>query len=149
VESRVEFRALKKSDTGAIAALEALCPEAAQWGTGGYEQLKSDGIQGIVAERGGKIVGFIVALIAADELEILNLAVNPMVRRKGIATHLLAEALHEARNRATRGAFLEVRESNRAARAFYQSQGFRETGRRKGYYSQPCEDALLLSLTFA
>jgi len=149
VETPVKLRALKKPDIGAVASLEALCPEAAQWGPEGYEQVESGEIQGIVAERGSDLLGFIMARIAADELEILNLAVNPKIRRQGIATHLLAEALYEARNRAVRRAFLEVRESNRAARTFYQSQGFRESGRRKGYYSQPCEDAVIYSLTFA
>jgi ribosomal-protein-alanine N-acetyltransferase len=94
-----------------------------------------------------EMLGFIVARIAADEMEILNLGVSYRTRRRGIASKLLAASIAEGKRRGASRAFLEVRESDSGARAFYQSQGFQEAGRRKLYYSHPFEDALLLSCT--
>ena len=79
-----------------------------------------------------------------DEVHIHNLAVHPDHRRQGLARLLLHVALALAHRHGATAAYLEVRESNRAARALYASLGFRATGRRRGYYAQPREDALLL-----
>lgn len=77
--------------------------------------------------------------IAPDEFEILNLAVAPDFRQKGIAKRLLQTALHQKGRW-----FLEVRESNTAALATYQSMGFHLSGKRKKYYHNPVEDAIVL-----
>jgi ribosomal-protein-alanine N-acetyltransferase len=140
------IRPLKSADAAAIAALEGLCPEAAQWGIDGYPQLDSGEINGWAAEIESELLAFVIVRIAADEIEILNLAANPIRRRQGLATKLLASALAAGKTRGARRAFLEVRNSNSVARAFYHSQGFRETGRRKDYYSHPYEDAIVLRL---
>jgi ribosomal-protein-alanine N-acetyltransferase len=126
--------------------LERSCPEAAKWGMGGYAQLDTGEIEAWGADDGIELLAFIVVRIAADEMEILNLAVSHRVRRQGLATKLLAAALAECKTRGASRAFLEVRESNAGARAFYQSRGFEESGRRKFYYSHPYEDALMLSM---
>ena len=99
-----------------------------------------------VAEHDGEVVGIIVTRIAADEAEILNLAVLPTLRRRGLARGLLLTALAAARALKARRAFLEVRESNLGARAFYTRMGFIEFGRRRAYYREPAEDALILTL---
>lgn len=142
-----KIRALKGSDATKIAVLEWITPDAAQWGAAGYAQLDTGALIGfgVFDEHEIELFGFIVARIAADEMEILNLGVSYRTRRQGIAKRLLASALAEGKKRGARKAFLEVRESNSDARAFYQSQGFRETGRRKLYYIHPFEDALVLS----
>jgi ribosomal-protein-alanine N-acetyltransferase len=140
------IRRLKSSDAQEIAALEGLCPEAAQWGIAGYSGFASGAITGWGAEVGGNLVASIVVRIAADELEILNVAVNPNNRRQGIATKLISEATSSGRKHGARRAFLEVRDSNFAARAFYQALGFQETGRRKDYYPSPAENAIILTL---
>jgi ribosomal-protein-alanine N-acetyltransferase len=90
--------------------------------------------------------GFLVAQSVAGEWEIENLVVDARCRRRGVASRLLRELL--CRVEASRGETiaLEVRESNEAARALYAKWGFREAGRRKGYYRQPEEAALLLLL---
>ena len=93
------------------------------------------------AERLG---GYVVALVVGPEAEIADLAVAPDSRRRGIGRALLARALSELAERGVRTLFLEVRESNTAARTLYESSGFRSVGRRRGYYRQPVEDALLL-----
>jgi [ribosomal protein S18]-alanine N-acetyltransferase len=101
----------------------------------------------LVAEgEGERIVGYVVALDAADEGEILNLAVAPTGRRHGLGRALVEHVLEALRARGIRHVYLEVRESNAPARALYAGQGFREVGRRKQYYRRPVEDAIVLRL---
>ena len=96
----------------------------------------------------GKVVGYAGLLVAADEGYITNVAVFPEQRRRGIAGQLLQVFLNFAE--ANRLAFLtlEVRPSNTAAIALYESFGFRQAGRRKNYYDLPKEDALILTKTY-
>jgi len=101
----------------------------------------------LVAEAAGeRIVGYIVALDAADEGEILNLAVSPATRRTGLGRALVHEMLEALSDRGVRKVYLEVRESNAPARALYAAHGFKEAGRRKQYYRRPVEDAIVLRL---
>ena len=83
---------------------------------------------------------------AADESEILNLAVEPESRRQGIASVLLAAALAASRAAGAKSVYLEVRESNAGAIAFYGRNGFEPTGRRAHYYQDPPEAAVVMSL---
>lgn len=95
------------------------------------------------AHRSG-VVGYVVAWLVVDEAEIANLAVEPAARRSGAGRLLLDSALGEAAARGVRTVYLEVRESNEAARSLYASRGFDEVGRRRAYYTHPREDALVL-----
>ncbi len=90
--------------------------------------------------------GYIIFWVVADEMHILNLAVHPKHRRRGIAWNLLVEALNQARAQGAQVAWLEVRPSNSAARTLYESFGFEEVGRRPRYYDDTQEDAILLAL---
>jgi ribosomal-protein-alanine N-acetyltransferase len=90
------------------------------------------------------LLGYVVALVMADEGEIADVAVAPSARRRGVARALLERMMAEAVDAGVRALYLEVRESNAAARALYGSLGFSQVGRRRGYYQQPSEDALLL-----
>jgi ribosomal-protein-alanine N-acetyltransferase len=99
----------------------------------------------LVAEEAGAVLGYLVARTAGDEAEVLDVAVAPAARGRGIGRRLLAEALRGLRERGARRAYLEVRESNTAALRLYESLGFRPVGRRRGYYRQPAEDALVLA----
>jgi ribosomal-protein-alanine N-acetyltransferase len=92
----------------------------------------------------GDVAGYIVAWCAADEAEIANIAIAPSLRGNGFGARLLDAALAELAVRGAAVAFLEVRETNAAARALYASRHFVEVGRRKGYYRRPIEDALVL-----
>jgi ribosomal-protein-alanine N-acetyltransferase len=104
----------------------------------------------LVAEEGAPggaapiLVGYVVALVMADEGEVADLAVAPSARRRGIARSLLERTMAEVMASGVRALYLEVRESNAAARALYQALGFEPVGRRRGYYQHPAEDALLL-----
>ncbi len=89
-------------------------------------------------------LGYVVAMIAGPEAEIADLAVAPNARRRGVARALIDRLLVELAEVGVQAVFLEVRESNRAARALYESRRFQGIGRRRGYYRYPLEDALLL-----
>jgi len=94
------------------------------------------------AERAGEVTGFFIGREAANEAEVLNLAVMPKFRRQGDGRALLSAALEEIRSRGVQSVFLEVRESNLGAIAFYESFGFSKIGRRKIYYQDPEEAAI-------
>ena len=99
-----------------------------------------------VARSGGKIVGYVIAWFVLDEGEIANLAVAPAARRRGVASALLDFVIADARNSGIAQLFLEVRESNVAARALYATRGFKPVARRPRYYRKPVEDAIVLRL---
>lgn len=92
------------------------------------------------------LLGFLIARSLAPELELENIVVSPAVRGRGIGKRLLDALLLAARETNSEAVFLEVRESNQAARAFYENAGFKLDGRRKSYYSNPSEDAILYRL---
>lgn len=91
------------------------------------------------------ILGFLVASHHAPEWELENIVVAPESRGKGIATQLMLALLVRMQNTNSESVFLEVRESNSAARSLYEKLGFQQTGRRKSYYANPIEDAILYS----
>ncbi|MBW8773052.1 MAG: ribosomal protein S18-alanine N-acetyltransferase [Gemmatimonadetes bacterium] len=97
----------------------------------------------VAEDPAGRVVGYVFCREIAGESELLNLAVAPELRRSGVGARLLAAALDWARDRGARETFLEVRESNGAAIALYEREGFRAVGRRPGYYEAPAEDAIL------
>jgi [ribosomal protein S18]-alanine N-acetyltransferase len=93
--------------------------------------------------------GMILCRVAANEMEVLTLAVDPQVRRQGVAKALMAAALGAAREAGAREAFLEVAVDNDAAAALYAGMGFRRAGLRRGYYDRGeagAADALVMRL---
>jgi ribosomal-protein-alanine N-acetyltransferase len=94
----------------------------------------------------GTIRGYAVLLIAADMSELANLAVASGMRGRGIGRRLLSEAIAHARERHASHITLEVRESNHRARSLYAAAGFRSVGKRRRYYDEPVEDALVCRL---
>jgi ribosomal-protein-alanine N-acetyltransferase len=123
-------------DLEAVAAIQQSSPGAAVWKVADY--LEQD-FQ--VAIEGKNIAGFLVArTLAADEREILNLAVAPEFRRRGVARALVASAFQGFRG----AVFLEVRESNKIAQEFYKSLGFKELSQRAEYYEFPTETAIVM-----
>ena len=95
------------------------------------------------------VAGYAVAHHAADEAEILNLGVAPAQRRRGLGRALVVRLMALLADRGVRAVYLEVRESNDAARRLYQQLGFRDVGRRPGYYRRPVEDAVILRTAVA
>jgi len=93
-----------------------------------------------------RLAGYIVARLAADELHINNVAVRDGYRRGGIGRSLLDNILAEGKRSGATRAFLELRAANAAALALYKSCGFQVTSRRRKYYSEPVEDALVMTI---
>ena len=98
----------------------------------------------IACDAVGEAVGFCSCWLVLDEIHINNLAVLPEHRRGGVASALIEHMLKEGRSRGARRATLEVRRSNEPARKLYEKFGFAVTGVRRGYYTKPDEDALIL-----
>lgn len=102
-----------------------------------------------VVRDDGRLVGYICVWEVADEIHITNIAVHPTARRQGIGRTLLGAVLDDARKRALRLVVLEVRPSNVEARSLYESFGFQVVGRRRGYYYDTGEDALVMEASLA
>ena len=98
----------------------------------------------LVARLGERMVGYGGAWMVIDEAHVTTLGVDPEFRGRKIGERLLAALLLEARRRDVRRASLEVRESNQAARALYEKYGFVPVARRRGYYSDNGEDAIVM-----
>ncbi len=139
------LRPASRADAPALAALEAASfPDP--WSV---EQLLTalddEAVRGMIAESpSGGVVGYAISRTVADEGELLSVTAAPGVRRRGIGGLLLDDALAGMRAAGAATAWLEVRESNRAAQALYRRAGFVVTGSRRRYYQHPVEDALLL-----
>lgn len=99
----------------------------------------------LVAEVEGRVIGYVMAWKVAEQLHILNIAVDPDLRRAGIATLLLHACAREAIVLGLREITLEVRRSNTPAVRFYERHGFIEVGVREGYYADNGEDALIMN----
>jgi ribosomal-protein-alanine acetyltransferase len=140
------IRPILALDREVVVHLLAATPGAAQWSAQDLIELKASGAELWVCMEAKQLAGVVAWREAGEEAEILNLAVAQAWRRKGIGRELMSTALKEAAEKGVQEVFLEVRESNVAARAFYMKLRFTETGRRRGYYRNPVEDALLFSL---
>jgi [ribosomal protein S18]-alanine N-acetyltransferase len=132
-----------QAHAAALAAIHAAAFRPAEaWGEDAIAlQLGLPGGFGLIDDRGGMLLG----RVAADEADILTLAVAPVVRRLGIATALLRAAKAEIGIRGGRSIFLEVATGNAAALALYRREGFIEVGRRRRYYAD-ATDALVLRM---
>lgn len=114
------------------------------WSARDFRDCVASGVPFLVAVTVDGVAGYVVARDAADEGEILNLAVAPAWHRRGVGRALVARVLAALAGRGVTQVFLEVRASNVAARALYEGVGFREVSRRARYYRRPVEDAVVL-----
>lgn len=123
------------------------------WSRAAFERLVAERdprvLFDVAFSEDGRVVGYVVAWFVIDEGEIANIAVEREARSRGIGTLLLRTVIAEARARKVDTIYLEVRDSNAAARALYASHGFEEIGRRRRYYRRPVEDALVLRLVLS
>jgi len=133
-------------DVAEVAAMERRC-YADPWPAAAFTSLpENPSVFFAVARSGvdGQLSGYVVGWHVMDEAELANLAVEPAARRRGVGRLLLDHMIDDAAGRGAARLFLEVRESNDAARRLYASRGFEEVGRRTKYYRSPDEDALIL-----
>ena len=143
------IEAASESDVPEIVAMERAC-YSDPWAASAFKGLhENPAVHFAVArnERRGSITGYVVAWFVGHEGEVANLAVSQRERRRGVGQSLLDSVIATATDRGVETLFLEVRESNQAARKLYASRDFEEVGRRKGYYRSPQEDALILRCT--
>ena len=147
---------MEPSDLTAVAALAAELEHAPRWEAPAYQtalaRAQSNHGFALVAEadaqaEGPRIAGFLIAGAIPPEVELESIAVRSEFQRRGVARRLFAELLRKATALQCVEVLLEVRPSNRNAVALYRSLGFTETGRRKGYYRDPVEDAVMLRFT--
>lgn len=141
-----QIRPATPADVPALLALERVCfPDP--WSERGIaESLAPPNGGGLVAASARGVVGYLITREVGGSGEILNLAIAPGTRRQGVGGALLRAGLAALGARGVVEVFLEVRESNEAARELYQRAGFRVVGARRGYYRSPSEDALVMRL---
>jgi ribosomal-protein-alanine N-acetyltransferase len=142
-----QIRQMQSDYVPAVERLLQESPEAAQWPRTVFLRGIAEGSYVWVAEEGGEVIGMVAARSAGEEAEILNLAVLPQHRRRWLGHSLLECAIVRMRGTGATSVFLEVRETNVSAHAFYKLLGFAEVGRRRQYYRDPIEDAIVLSLS--
>lgn len=143
------IRAMRESDAASVSEILRQAPEAVFWPEASVKEVLTwEGALALVADSNGGIIGFLIGRQAADEAEILNLAVADPFRRRGEGGALLNAAVELFRTRGVKRVFLEVREANEAGIAFYKKHGFSEAGRRLGYYREPQEAALVMEKSF-
>ena len=140
----MQVRPAISADLPTLLALDRATPAAAHWSEAQYRRLFTEDTCNVtlVIEE-DYVRGFIVACGLGPEWEIENIVVAEAARRSGLGERLVAQLLALAGARGARSIFLEVRESNGPARALYSKMGFAEIGRRRSYYRNPEEDALL------
>lgn len=146
MDDRWHIRRATPDDAASLAPLERRC-FSDPWSESSFEELlQLSYIVALVAEEGDRIEAYLIARVIAGEAEILNLAVAPEIRRGGLGGRLLDRGLERLRKKGAERVWLEVRESNTAARELYLRRGFVDAGRRAKYYRAPIEDALVLQL---
>ena len=134
-------------DAAEVAEILREAREAAVWSEEALRETAAlAGVAAFVSERDGVISGFVVGRQVLDEAEILNLAVKPQVRRQGEGRALVRRILQGFAEGQVSRVFLEVRESNAGAIAFYQGLGFQAVGVRRDYYQDPRESATVMEL---
>jgi ribosomal-protein-alanine acetyltransferase len=162
----LRIRPANNGDIPAMIEFEHDSPAAAHWSLQQYEAMFADRDSErsqrfiLVVEEANearmertpgaphRMLAFLVAHRIDNEWDLENIVVAAESRRRGVGTRLLRDFIDQARAKNGNAIFLEVRQSNQAARALYRKFGFVETGTRRGYYPAPPEDAILYRLTF-
>lgn len=144
------IRPLSAQDLPAVLRIQDAIFRDSAWTANDYAcSIQEPGGLALAAEKNEAdsrhLAGFLAARSVLDEAELLNLAVDPACQRSGIGRALLREALRMLASRGVQKLYLEVRSSNQAALGLYYSEGFTLQSIRRGYYSNPSEDALVFS----
>jgi [ribosomal protein S18]-alanine N-acetyltransferase len=145
----MNIRDARAEDLAAMVALARGAPTAAHWADSLYAQIfEVNGASRIylVAEDAMAIRGFLIARVIGNECELENIVVAEGSQRHGVGSALIGALINAVRDREAKSIFLEVRESNVAARALYETCGFSMSGRRDLYYNDPQEHAILYTL---
>jgi ribosomal-protein-alanine N-acetyltransferase len=139
-----QLRRMTNGDVPVVARLERACFQN-PWSEQAFlAEVGREGSVPLVAVEGGEVVAYGIAWIVADEFHVVNVAVKPSHRRRGIAVALINALIEEARTRGALLATLEVRSRNEAAVRLYRSFGFEPVAVRRHYYHNPLDDALVM-----
>ena len=143
---RVLMRNMTTDDLPGVLEIEGVS-FIAPWTRGMFEQTLSSSVAySLVVVEADRVLAYTVFYCGGPEMHIMNIAVHPDHRRRGLAFEALSRVIAFARENDLEECFLEVRESNMSARGLYEKLGFERVGRRKGYYSESGEDALVMRL---
>ena len=140
----MEIRKMTAREVSRVAELEKLCFTLPWSEKSVAGELENPLALWLVAMEGDSLAGYVGSQTVMDETDMMNLAVAPQFRRQGVGEALVNALVASLKERGSRCLTLEVRDSNDAARALYAKLGFVEIGRRRGYYRDPREDALIL-----
>jgi [ribosomal protein S18]-alanine N-acetyltransferase len=148
LEGVIQIREMQPGDIDVILPIQQSSFDATPWDRKAYEEMEEtlSFNRCIVAMWNAEVAGFASYRVIQDDAELLNIAVSPSRRRRGIGVLLLLGVIDAVKHSGAHRLFLEVRESNSAARKLYSRFGFEQQSRRVGYYSHPPEDALALVL---
>ena len=142
--TRLTFRAMTTDDADAVAAIEEKS-FAMPWKRDDFwREAKNELAAYIVGELDGKVVAYAGAWVSFNQAEVMSVAVVPELRGQGVGTILFGELIKAVKARGATAITLEVRPSNEAAIKLYKSFGLKSVGRRKGYYLDNGEDALIM-----
>lgn len=142
---RTAFGPATEDDLDALVSIEQASPRA--WSRQAFAlELGHSPPTLFVLRSSGEPVAFVAARIHIPEMDIVNLAVRPDQRGRGLGRRLLSSFLAEVASTGVRTVFLEVRAGNEEALKLYRRAGFRETQRRRNFYAEPVEDAILMRL---
>lgn len=142
-----QMRTMTEQDIPAVMEIEERS-FVSPWTRGMFAQtLDSSVARNYVMLEDRRITGYIVLYQAGLEMHIMNIAVDLACRRQGIALDMMERVLAQARANLIEECFLEVRESNFPAQGLYERLGFKRIGRRKGYYTETNEDAIVMVLS--
>ena len=140
----MEIRKMTDREVPQVAELEKLC-FAMPWSEKSVAgELDNPLALWLVVMEGDRLAGYVGSQTVMDETDMMNLAVAPQFRRQGVGETLVNALVASLKELGSRCLTLEVRDSNGPARALYAKLGFVEVGRRRGYYRDPREDALIL-----
>jgi ribosomal-protein-alanine N-acetyltransferase len=151
---KLRIRHMVAGDLARVIEIAASLPDAPHWSQAAYvDALNPDSTPSrfalVATEVGSDLVlGFAVARLVPPQAELETIAVAAKRQRQGLASRLFSALAGDLRAADVRELLLEVRASNQPALTFYQSVGFRETGRRPRYYADPIEDAVLMRVQF-
>ena len=143
----VSFREMVPDDADVVAAVEAACFPVPWSRESCGREASNEHTCYRLAVADEQVVGFAGCWVTCDEAQITNIALLPDWRGQGLGTRLMADLMAAAKARGCTAMTLEVRPSNTAALALYHHYGFKEAGRRKGYYTDNGEDAIIMWLT--
>jgi len=138
---KMNIRISTKEDLPGIVQIEKKS-FSVPWGKEIFEEKLNSLLVALMQEN---LIAYLLFEKVSDEVHIIRVATHPEYRRQGVANALISSLLNSSKNEGASSAYLEVRESNAPSIRFYESLGFEAAGKRKSYYSEPDEDALLMS----